>query len=334
MRPLSYILTDRKIEGEVFYDLVYEWEDQLSKSLNVPLLDDWRIGRNRYFKRIPIPNLSKLMTKGSLSLYFRMSGFEKYNGWSNTSDIIPAIIDFYPTEEQLPTIEKSYKNNPLVLISSKEVYDYLKENDVQLPLAHWALSISDIYKIMPNTRYEKKYDLVMMGRQNPVLSSFCKSYAELHPDFTYVYRVIKRNDNGPRDFLYYTSDGKLLGAINTREQFLSLMRQSRCGLYATPGMDDDEKHGSTNGFHQVTPRFLEYIASECHVLARYPQNSDTDYYELDKFSPSIETYEQFEERMDYCRVHNIDIDFYNNYLDKHYTSTRAKELNNLLKTIK
>lgn len=331
MREIKRILTDRNIEGEVFFDLVYEWENQLSKSLNVPLLDNWKLGKNRYFKRLPIPNVSRLLTKGKLSLYYRMSGFEKYNRWTNTRDIVPAIIDFYPTKEQIPRIEKDYKNNPLVLISSKEVYDFLKENHIKLPIEHWALSISDIYRITPDTRFEKKYDLVMMGRQNPVLLSYYKKYAETHLDFTYVYRVIKNYDDGHRDFFYYTSDGNNLGAINTREQFIGLMRQSRCGLYGTPGIDDDEKNNSTNGMHQVTPRFLEYIASGCHILARYPKNSDTDYFELDKFSPSIETYEQFEERMDYCRTHDVDMKFYSDYLKKHYTSTRAKELQDILK---
>lgn len=191
----------------------------------------------------------------------------------------------------------------MVLISSKEVYDFMKENKINLPIEHWALSISDIYRITPHTHFEKKYDLVMMGRQNPVLQSYYKKYSETHPDFTYVYRVIEKNNDGSRDFFYYTSNGKNLGAVNTREQFIALMRQSRCGLYGTPGIDEDEKKGSTNGFHQVTPRFLEYIASGCHILARYKRNSDTDFYGLDEFCPSIESYEQFENRMDYCPAH-------------------------------
>lgn len=331
MKELSCILTDRNIEGEVFFDLVFEWENQLSESLNIPFLNDWRVGRNKLFKRMPIPNISKLMTRGKLSLYFRMSGYERLNSWSNTADIIPAIIDFYPTKAQIPTIERMYSRNPIVLISSKEIFDFLVANKTKLPLAHWALSISDIYRIDSNTRFEKKYDLVMMGRQNPKLLSFYKKYAESHSDFTFVYRVIKNNSDGRRDFFYYTSSGESLGAVNTRKQYFELMRQSRCGLYAPPGIDNDGKDDITNGFHQVTPRFLEYIAAGCHILARYPKNSDTDYYELDKISPSIETYEQFEERMDYCRSHEVDMKEYSQYLERHYTSTRARELREILK---
>lgn len=330
MKELEKILTDRNIEGEVFYDLVFEWENQLSKSLSIPFIDDWKIGKNRYLKRISIPNISRLMTCGQLSLYFKMSGYERFNSWFNTKDIIPAIIDFYPTKEQISSIEKMYKRNPIVLISSKEVYDFLVANNVNLPLVHWALSISDIYRIDEDTHFEKKYDLVMMGRQNPTLQSYSKRYAESHPDFTFVYRVIKNHKNGHRDFLYYTSDGKSLGAVNSRKQYFDLMRQSRCGLYAPPGIDNDGKDNITHGFHQVTPRFLEYIASGCHILARYPKNSDTDYYELGKFCPSIESYEQFEDRMDYCRSHEVDMKLYRDYLEKHYTSVRAKELQKIL----
>lgn len=280
-----------------------------------------------------MPNVSRFMTKGKLYLYFKMRGFTEHDEWTNTKDIIPAIIDFYPKKEHIPIMENKYKRNPLVLISSKEVYDFFVDNNVKLPIAHWALSISDIYKITPDTRFEKKYDLVMMGRQNPMLLSFMEQYAKSHPDFIYVYRKIIKKENGSRDFFYYTSTGENLGAINSRDQYMDLMRHSRTGLYATPGIDDDERGNQTNDFHQVTPRFLEYVASGCHILARYIENSDTEFYELNKFSPCIETYEQFEQQMDFARSDEVDMKAYSDYLQNHYTSKRAEQLINILKNI-
>ena len=51
----------------------------------------------------------------------------------------------------------------------------------------------------------------------------------------------------------------------------------------------------------MTPHFLEIIACACHVIARYPSGRDgvdAQYYEFNKFSPSVETYEEFESSMD------------------------------------
>ena len=54
---------------------------------------------------------------------------------------------------------------------------------------------------------------------------------------------------------------------------------------------------------------------------------------FDKFSPSVETYEEFESAMDYALRTEVDINKYSSYLQKHYTSTRVKELKLLLNNI-
>ena len=88
--------------------------------------------------------------------------------------------------------------------------------------------------------------------------------------------------------------------LASRDGYLDSMKKSRIALYATPGIDGGEKR--TNGFSQVTPRFLEMVASGCNIIARYKTNADTDYYELEKFCQSINTYEEFEKEMDKCRI--------------------------------
>ena len=92
-------------------------------------------------------------------------------------------------------------------------------------------------------------------------------------------------------------------------------------------------YGARDGhknFNHVTPRLLELLAAGCHVLCRYIPNADTEHFELDKFSPSIETYEQFEKMMDEALKSPIDKEKYANYLKKHYTSVRAKQLEEIL----
>lgn len=86
----------------------------------------------------------------------------------------------------------------------------------------------------------------------------------------------------------------------------------------------------------MTPHFLEIIACSNHVLLHYPTDErgvDANFYEFEKFSPSIETYEEFEKAMNKALCTDVDKDMYANYLKKHYTSTRVKELVELLNNI-
>ena len=101
------------------------------------------------------------------------------------------------------------------------------------------MSLSDRYKITSNTCYEKKYDVILIGRQNPVLKDFLDQYKKTHPDLT----------------IFIPSKQELA----SRDGYLDSMKKSRIALYATPGIDGGEKR--TNGFSQVTPRFLEMVAS-------------------------------------------------------------------------
>ena len=106
------------------------------------------------------------------------------------------------------------------------------------------------------------------------------------------------------------------------------MKLAKCGLYSTPGIDGGESR--TNGFSQVTPRFLELIACGCHIIARYKQNSDTDYYQLGNFSQSIDDYKSFERALDLSRDSIVDMNKYSKYLSNHYTSNRVELLSKFI----
>lgn len=319
------ILSKRQFESWPSYDLVYEWEDEISKILSVPIKDEHSYLYNRILKRIPL--LTRVLQTNKDCFIFEMSPVVK-NRINNKKNIIPCIIDYYLADKYLSDFIFSYIKNKIVCISSKEVYGYLIDRNVDshLNLFHLPLSISDKYEIKSDTTFEKKYDLVLMGRQNSVLESFLKRYVDEHRDFNYVYRK-----QIGKSFMYYTSKGECIGDINTRQKYMNLMRQAKCGLYATPGIDGGEKR--TNGFNQVTPRFLELLACGCHIIARYPKNSDTQFFQIERFSKSIETYEEFEIALNYARENEVDMCKYSEYLSKHYTSQRAKLLSNLLKNL-
>ncbi|MCD7973942.1 MAG: glycosyltransferase family 1 protein [Candidatus Azobacteroides sp.] len=317
---ISGIRTCRAFQSWPSWDLVYEWEDVLSKEMNVPLHDRNQKLEKYADKFLKITNMDvnfPFLGVNGYELFWEMTA-KTSKSINNHSGLIPCIIDFHLDKNQLNKFHSAYKRNPMLLISSREAFEFLKENNFSKTIYHFPLSISDKYKLSIDDPLEKEYDLVLMGRLNPVLESFLKTYVKEYPDFVYVYRKEVVNNK----FIYCTSDGRTIGDISTREDYINLMKKSRIGFYSTPGIDGGEER--TKGFNQVTPRFLELLVCGCHILARYKNNPDTDFYELNKFCPSIETYEAFEERMNWARKNTVNKEQYINYLENHYTSDRVK----------
>ena len=251
-----------------------------------------------------------------------------YDEPMNGKHVIPCIIDFFEKDDQLQDFYRKHSRNKIVLLSSPFDYQYLKEHNCPLNIGLFAYSISDKYAISKN-EIEKKYDIVLTGRQDPLLYSFFKEYIKKHPDVSYVKRGNDLENDAQKTKSYYVNGKYCIGAIETREEFMKLQSQGKVTLYGVQGYLD----GFTKGFYHMTPHFLEIIACGCHVIAHYPTDDngvDARFYEFDKFSPSVETYEEFESAMDHALNTEVDINMYSNYLKKHYTSVRAKELKALL----
>ncbi len=313
---LEGILTQRAWEKRVSFDLVYAWEDVFARELAIPL-----VARNRLaeavFRRLPgshaVPTGKKHLLLTEME---PMPGKNTYN----RPQVIPYWIDFFLREPSLPMLVRSYNACPAVFVSSREAYDFLRKQDTGLPLRHLALSLPD--SVLTEHLPEKRYDVALMGRPDAVLGDFFKRYAAEHP-CTYVYRKMEQGR-----FLYYDQTGACLGDVDDHVKFMDLMRRCRVGLYATPGLDDPD--GRTRGFSQVTPRFLEYLSAGCHVLMRYRTNPDTDYYGLRSFCPSVETYDVFEKTLTGFLRRPVDMDRNREYLARHTTSARARELQQTL----
>lgn len=325
---IEQILTKRKWEHNYAYDLVYEWEDVFASTLQLPLVDEIELINNRYVKLIPL--LSTALQTNKVSFEFEMESIGCHWFTNRKKNIIPFIIDYYPQEKGIYGYDMFnflYKKHPAVFVSSAEVYEHLKSlgSRIKVNIYHVGLSLSDKYWLSPNTTFIKEYDLVLFGRQSPVLMNYLEEYKRSHQDFLYVYN---KRING--QLLYYTSDGELLDDINTREKYISLMKKAKCAFYTTPGIDSEKV---TYGFNQITPRFLELIAAGCHIIARYANNADAHFYEVDSFCESINNYSQFEEALDFARKNEVDIPKYAAYLEKHYTSVRAKQVEKILSEI-
>lgn len=319
------ILSRRRYQQWRSWHLVYEWEDVFRKRLGIPLLpyfDEYLYQRfGRYFKRVPLQFFWFIP-----ALAFEMSPMKRRTPHLNNRFVVPCIIDWYlRTDDELTAFYKRYSKNRLVLVTSMQVYRYLSSIETPIRFEHLPLSLSDKYRISPETSFIKDLDVVLMGRQNPVLLKWLFKYKETHPTL-----IIVSSKREADNYDYYTQEGEFVANAVGREQCMDLMKRSRVSLYSTKAMDDDYTTYETNGFNQVTPRFLECIATGNHVIARYKENEDTSFYELKSVCPHTDSYESFERQMDYALSHSVDMSFYSKYLEKHYTSTRVGLLKSLL----
>lgn len=321
---IKQIFTRRKGTGQNYaLPIIYEWEDEISREMKVPVLPYPSF--YRYINRFSIH--SSLIGPCKDTFRFVING-RSYDEPMNCKHIVPCIVDFFERDEQLQDFYSKHSKNKIVLVSSPFDYQYLKEKKCPLNLGLFAYSLSDRYAIT-SQRIEKKYDIVLTGRQDPLLYSFFKEYVKKHPKVTYVKRGKDLDNDSTKTKEYYLNGIECVGTLETREEFMHLQAQGRATLYGVQGYLD----GFTKGFYHMTPHFLEIIACGCNVLLHYPSGADgvdAKFYEFEKFSPSIETYEAFELAMDKALSSEVDYSMYSTYLKKHYTSTRVKELQKLL----
>lgn len=321
---LSQLFSKRNNSGQNYAQpIIYEWEDEISKEMNIPI--------RKY------PFVYKLLNR--LNIHKSLFGPNKYtfryviNGRDNDEPmnskyVVPCIIDFFENENMLLEFYQKHSNNKVIFVSSPFDYYYLKRNNCPVRVELLPYSIPDKYGSL-ESEIEKKYDIVLTGRQDPILYSFFVKYIKHHPNVTYVKRGKDLDNDMTKTKDYYLNGKECIGAINTRDEFMRLQASGKVTLYGVQGYIDD----ATKGFFHMTPHFLEIIACYCHVLIHYPQGPegvDAQFYEFDKFSPSINTYEDFEKAMNLALNTDIDTDKYSTYLQKHYTSNRVKQIKEIL----
>lgn len=235
-------------------------------------------------------------------------------------DIVPWIIDYFLPDSDTDAFLKSTSVCPLVLISSREAYERLVSHGADRKrYRHMPLSLPDRYRPDHNAYKDKDIDIALIGRVSSILLDYAKRYVTEHPGLKVVTSGPKRDGH----HWVYDSAGNPVADVSGREEYMALLRRSRLFLYSTPGIDDGKP---TNGFSQVTPRFLEAIACGCRPLMRYPDNPDTRYFRLADFGPSIETYDDFSTAAERAFSSTADNRIYDDYLAKRYTSAVIKSI--------
>ena len=115
---LKQIATDRKFQHWPSFDLVYEWEDVLVKTLDLKFV--YKKFWSSTLSRIPIVN--PLINHHVNTFCFDMSAYIGEVRSDNTSKVIPCIIDFYLKENQMSQFINDYHKNRMALLSRKENY--------------------------------------------------------------------------------------------------------------------------------------------------------------------------------------------------------------------
>lgn len=333
MMDLKGVFTDRHYQDWPSWHIVYEWEDELSHALHLPLKNSPEGSKHvlyNMFKHID----HKVFNGGvgrmiadwghrdkGCCLYFEMCA-KRYKSFSNSRRTIPVIIDFWD-KEGIERFKKLYADCPYLLVTSLEVLNFLKTNQVRNNLIHFPMTLPSMYRLNPAQSFDKKIDIILAGRKNPVLWNFLKQYEAAHPDIEYLHQIRKDGE------LYYESNKKgIVGKFHTRREYMNLLKTAKVAFYATPGMDGGERR--TGGFNPVTPRLFELLSGGCHIIARYPKTVETDYYRLDEICPSITTYPAFESQLSNALKSSPPTEANAAYLKDFYTSINVELLKKMM----
>jgi hypothetical protein len=336
---IQKILSARTYNTLPYMQIVYEWEDEIGKILNLSIESskflrpfNEKLIYNRITKKLiseeKLVNLLQVLNK---TIEFSQNAlcFEIYpqssfiNNRSTKSSAIPVILDFWKYEN-LDNFYNVYKNCKLIYISSLEVLNYLNENQIPLNLKHFPISLPSKYKGLTNGNSERPFDIVVIGRQNNILMDYLIEYSSKYKDVTYISQIFLENK-----IFYKCNNGKLIGPVESRSDYFDLIKLGKVSFYSTPGMDDGAKR--TGGFNPVTPRFLELLSANCLLMGRFPDTDETRFFELSKVCPNINTYENFESVLNghlNKNMKNFDFSNQQKLLSKHYTSQRLSQLLN------
>jgi hypothetical protein len=334
---LAGIYTIRDTPHPYYWDIVYAWEDELSRVLSIPLI---HVG-SRY-DQIYKPDLMRkilnrlnfyqtkdrvLFQPSRYYLAFHIGPPGVYS-FHSRKDVVPIIIDFWKSED-LKQFKSIFSLNKCVFVTSKEVFNYLNGKQLNLKLNLLSLSLPDsmfhsYLQMRKKSNFNNRpFDLIQVGRQNSKLNTYIASLLKEFPEINYVWGKLEQG----KMHMHSTRSG-YLGIFDTRESFLELLSQSKISLLSAPGMDADAIR--TGGFSPVTPRFLESAACGCHLVGMYRQNDDFIHYGIEEVCVNIKDYNDLKNTvLGWLSAKAAPRD-YTSFLQKHLTSKRAVQIRQAL----
>lgn len=324
---INGIYTNRKFENWPSWDVVHEWEEYISKYLNIEL-----INYNKYINKISkIVFNNKIRTRyindfkqknlEKVNLAFFMNIYDSRYFMNKDTNTIPIIIDLWG--QDIKYFSKIFNKSKLVYVTSMEVYNKIKELNKNLIIKYIPLSISDIWKVK---EIDKKIDILQLGRRNDVLHRYAMELTNKFNEIEYIYQT-----NVDGELHYYSTKNGDLGSFMSRKDYMNLLYQSKISLVSSPGIDNSK---DTGGFNPVTPRFYESAINYCYMIGRYPNNDDFKYCNIESICKNVNNYNEFESYV--FNFLNSEFDLFQDYdrfLNNHYTSNVAKRILSDLKDI-
>jgi hypothetical protein len=333
------VVSLRELKKQVFRDVVYEWEDIIVEKYHLELLTEQKpmftfIDKNN--KNIVEKLLKRLLeAKTKLKIDYEkpccIAFVTLLTDIVNipSENCIPVFMDIWGNDE-LYIVAWIMRNNFPFFVTSLDVYNRLKGINHKLNVYYMPLSIADrwLLKDIP----EKSIDVVQMGRKNIVLHNYMLKYCEKNPFINYVYMD---SGNGTEGDLQYTSTlhGKY-GTVNTREEYMELLRKSKVCLFSSPGIDNSRRN--TNGIDFPTPRFYESAINYCFMVGRYSAHEEFKQQGIDKIFKKVNSYEEFDYVMNriFKDKEIINKQEYDDFIQSHITSIWYEELKKTIKTWK
>ncbi len=145
MMKLSGITSRRGIKHRPSWNLVFEWEDILSRSLSVPLRCPGRVGwtLRSIVRRLGLP----FSHSGDPTLEFVMVAKPDNQGRYGRNSV-PWIIDYFLSDSDTCRFLESTAHCPLVFVSSYEAYERLLACGADPDrFRHVPLSLPDCYRL-------------------------------------------------------------------------------------------------------------------------------------------------------------------------------------------
>lgn len=290
------ILTARDFVKSPSWNYIFDWENDISDLLTLPLQNLRKPKRFSRFLCDPktfdyaLPIVRKILKRFDrnigIGIVYLMAPENVRFALKSKMKLIPIFVDT-PTSSY-NALRRLGKIFPIYYVTSYETFEHLAqfhENVRFLPF-----SVPEIWKL--NRIPDKQLDVLQIGRKNPLLHKWMLRMASEN-GIEYVYQMI---EDGVLNY-WSTKDG-LIGDFRDRQKYVTLLRGARVSLVSSGGID-----GSRKGFDidPVTVRFFESAVNYCYMIGRYPRESkDFKYTRMSEIVIRVEDERTFRKQLIDC----------------------------------
>jgi hypothetical protein len=321
------ILTERKYNYGISRQTIYEWEDDIAKTLNLDFscMDSYqKHPLARLARKMKIKKKIKWCPQKDALLFFSMNiDLLRILAWYEVN-VLPIILDISVSEVDEFVFLTS--DLPYCGVTSMQIYKIIKEKYPEENVVYIPQMASDRYF---DSSIIKNIDFIQFGRKNPLLHEWAKKYCDENMGRSYIYR---HTDSSKGMVKYINGEAIDIGIFETREIFMEYLKKSKISLCSTPLTEKTRDFGDNIDF--LTARWFESVACHCHIFARYSDYVIPEVVQvgLDKVSNRIDSYHDFKMYADEAlRTNYFNDEKMVEFMQKNSASERAIRISKDLK---